>query len=178
MPWWIPARHFMPTNSRNEKRPVKPKVYIETSILGYLTAWRSRDMIVAANQETTKEWWDNREQFDLYIFALVVQEVKFGDPKAARRRLERLNRIPEIDVTEEAESFSDVLLEKVSLPEKARIDALHIAVATLGGMDYLLTWNCTHIANAILRPRVEAVCREFGHEPPTICTPRELRRYD
>lgn len=157
---------------------MKPKVYIETSIPSYLTAWRSRDLIVAANQEITKEWWDSREQFDLYISALVIQEVGAGNPEAARKRLEQLDDIPELNITEEVERFAEVLIQKVPLPEKARIDALHIAVAALSGMDYLLTWNCTHIANAILRPKLEAICREFGYEPPTICTPQELTRYE
>jgi len=149
---------------------MKPKVYIETSIPSYLTAWRSRDLIVAANQEITKEWWDSREQFDLYISALVIQEAGAGNPEAAQKRLDQLDDIPELNITEEVERFAEVLIQKVPLPEKARIDALHIAVAALSGMDYLLTWNCTHIANAILRPKLEAICREFGYEPPTICT--------
>ena len=157
---------------------MKPKVYIETSIPSYLTAWRSRDLIVAANQEITKEWWDSREQFDLYISALVIQEAGAGNPEAAQKRLGQLDDIPELNITEEVESFAEVLIQKVPLPEKARIDALHIAVAALSGMDYLLTWNCTHIANAILRPKLEAICREFGYEPPTICTPQELTRYE
>ena len=145
---------------------MKPKVYIETSIPSYLTAWRSRDLIVAANQEITKEWWDSREQFDLYISALVIQEAGAGNPTAAQKRLEQLDDIPELNITEEVENFAEILIQKVPLPEKARIDALHIAVAALSGMDYLLTWNCTHIANAILRPKLEAICREFGYEPP------------
>ena len=157
---------------------MKPKVYIETCIPSYLSAWRSRDLIVAANQEITKEWWDSREQFDLYISALVIQEAGAGDPVAAQKRLEQLDDIPELNLTEEVERFAEILIQKVPLPEKARIDALHIAVAALSGMDYLLTWNCTHIANAILRPKLEALCREFGYEPPTICTPQELTRYE
>nr|VFK21942.1 MAG: hypothetical protein BECKLPF1236B_GA0070989_12853 [Candidatus Kentron sp. LPFa] len=157
---------------------MKPRVYIETTIVSYLTARRSQDLIMATNQEMTKAWWDSREQFDLYISALVIQEAERGDPSAARKRLEQLNGIPEIDATEEAERFSDILLKKIPLPEKARIDASHIAVATLGGMDYLLTWNCAHIANAILRPKIEATSREYGYEPPTICTPQELTRYE
>ena len=157
---------------------MKQKVYIETSIPSYLTSWRSRDLIVAANQEITKEWWDSREQFDLYISALVIQEAGAGNHEAARKRLEQIDDISELNITEEVEKFAEVLIQKVPLPEKARIDALHIAVATLSGMDYLLTWNCTHIANAILRPKLEAICREFGYEPPTICTPQELTRYE
>jgi hypothetical protein len=156
---------------------MKSKVYIETSIPSYLTAWRSSDLIMAANQEMTKEWWEHRNQYELYISALVIYEAGAGDPNAAQRRLEQLQDIPEVDVTEKAEHLADVLLRRVPLPKKAEIDALHIAVATLSGMDYLLTWNCKHIANAIFRPKVESLCREFGYEPPTICTPQELVEY-
>ncbi|MFH0975318.1 MAG: type II toxin-antitoxin system VapC family toxin [Spirochaetota bacterium] len=153
---------------------MKPKVYIETSVASYLTAWRNPDLIMAANQEITKEWWDNKEQFDLFLSALVIQEASSGDTEAAKRRLLILEGIPEIDITEEVENFAIVLLEKIPLPPKAKIDVLHIAAATVGGMDYLLTWNCKHIANAILRPKIEAIAREYGYEPPIICTPQEL----
>lgn len=153
---------------------MKSKVYIETSIPSYLTAWRNPNLIMAANQELTKEWWENNHKFDLYLSAVVIQECSYGDTDAAKRRLEVLSGIPEIEITEEVEIFAAILLNKVPLPYKAKIDALHIAVATVGGMDYLLTWNCKHIANATLRSRIEAVCRESGYEPPIICTPQEL----
>ena len=157
---------------------MKAKVYIETTIPSYLCTRRSRDLIMAANQQMTEEWWDDRNQFDLYISALVIQEAGAGDPLAAQKRIEQLKDIPELGITDDVESFAGILIQKVPLPEKAKIDALHIAAATLNGMDYLLTWNCAHIANAVLRPKVEAICRELGYEPPTICTPQELMRYD
>lgn len=153
---------------------MKPKVYIETSIPSYLTAWRNPNLIMAANQELTKEWWENRDNFELYLSALVIQESSYGDPDAAKRRINVLSGIPEIEITEEVEIFAGILLDKIPLPYKAKIDALHIAVATLGGMNYLLTWNCKHIANAALRSRIDAICRESGYEPPIICTPQEL----
>lgn len=153
---------------------MKPKVYIETSVVSYLAAWRNPDLIMAANQEITKEWWESRNQFNLYLSELVIQEASAGNSDAAKRRLSLLEGIPEIDITEEVEAFAVALLNKVPLPQKANIDALHIAVAAVGGMDYLLTWNCKHIANATLRPKIEAVSRELGYEPPIICTPQEL----
>jgi hypothetical protein len=109
-------------------------------------------LIEAGNQKMTAEWWDDRERFDLYTSALVILEAGAGDPAAAQKRLDRLHDIPELDVTEEVEIFAGILIQKVPLPEKAKIDALHIAVAALNGMDYLLTWNCAQIANAVLRP--------------------------
>ncbi len=153
---------------------LKPKVYIETSIPSYLTAWRSRDLVVAGNQETTKEWWDRRNDFDLYISEFVLKEVARGDPNAATERLKVLEAIPEIEITEQIAIIAEKLLLEVLLPSKARVDALHIATATIGGMDYLLTWNCTHIANPAFRPKIESVIRLLEYEPPTICTPQEL----
>jgi hypothetical protein len=153
---------------------LRPKVYIETSVVSYLTAWRNPDLIMAANQEITREWWKKRKQYDLFLSALVIQEASIGDPEAVRKRMSVLGGIPKIDITEEVEIFAVILIEKILLPRKAMIDALHIAVATVGGMDYLLTWNCKHIANATLRPKIEAVSRKSGYEPPIICTPQEL----
>jgi predicted nucleic acid-binding protein len=118
---------------------LKPKVYIETSIPSYLTAWRSRDLVVAGNQETTREWWDRRNDFELYISEFVLQEVSNGDPRAAAHRLKALEDIPEIEITEQVAVIAEKLLGEASLPSKARVDALHIATAAIGGMDYLLT---------------------------------------
>jgi len=149
-------------------------VYVETSVPSYLTAWRSRDLVVAGNQETTKEWWDRRNDFELYISEFVLQEASNGDSKAAEDRLKSLEGIPEIEITEEVAAIAEKLLLEASLPNKARVDALHIATAAIGGMDYLLTWNCAHIANPAFRFRIESVIRSFGYEPPIICTPQEL----
>ena len=104
----------------------------------------------------------------------VLEEVSAGDPEAAKSRLAVLDDIPEIEITNEIEIIAEQLLSQALLPEKAKIDALHIATATIGGMDYLLTWNCAHIANPSLRTRIESVIRSFGYEPPVICTPLEL----
>ena len=153
---------------------MKPKVYIETSIPSYLTAWRSRDLVVAGNQQTTKEWWDRRNDFELYISEFVLQEASNGDSKAAENRLKSLEGIPEIEINEEVAAIAEKLLLEASLPNKARVDALHIATAAIGGMDYLLTWNCAHIANPAFRFKIESVIRSFGYEPPIICTPQEL----
>ena len=153
---------------------MKPKVYVETSIPSYLTAWRSRDIVIAGNQETTKEWWDRRDDFELFISEFVLVEVASGTPEAAERRLAVLNGIPEIEITAEVELIAQRLLSQASLPSRARVDALHIASAAMGGMDYLLTWNCAHIANPAFRGRIETVIRSFGYEPPIICTPLEL----
>jgi hypothetical protein len=104
----------------------------------------------------------------------VLLECGAGDAEAAKLRLAALDGVPVLAQTVEAEILAEALLREVPLPAKAGADALHISVAAVNGMAYLLTWNCTHIANATLRPRIEAVCRQMGYEPPVICTPKEL----
>ena len=154
---------------------MKAKVYIETSIPSYLTARPSNDIRAMANQNATLEWWeDYRKSFDLFISEFVIAEASLGHPEAAKRRLEALAGLPELSVPENVVRLASALITEGPLPEKAEIDAFHIAVAAVNGMEYLLTWNCTHIANAALRPKIEAICRTHGFEPPIICTPQEL----
>ncbi|MGI8670631.1 MAG: type II toxin-antitoxin system VapC family toxin [Aridibacter sp.] len=151
------------------------KVYIETTIVSYLTARPSRDLIIAAHQQLTQEWWDTRrEDFDLYASQFVIRESGAGDSAMAQKRLEALGGIPLLSVRTEAVTLARKLVEKGPIPEKAEVDALHIAVAASHGMDYLLTWNCKHIANAEMQTGVARLCREAGFEPPVICTPEEL----
>ena len=153
---------------------MKPRIYVETTIPSYLTAWPGRDLVRAAHQQITREWWDGREAFELYSSRLVVQECQAGDPQAAVDRLAALAGVPLLEQTPEAAALATSLLRGVPLPERAAADALHIAIAAVHGVDYLLTWNCNHIANVTLRPNIEAVCRAAGYEPPLICTPEEL----
>lgn len=153
---------------------MKPKVYLETTIISYLTARLSRDIIIAAHQELTNEWWENRrKRFDLFVSQLVIQEAKAGDKDAAQKRLDILEPIPLLELNEKAISLARILLDGV-IPQKAVEDALHIAVATIHGMDYLLTWNCKHIANAEKEHAIASICRSNNFEPPIICTPEEL----
>ena len=154
---------------------MKPRVYLETTIPSYLTAWRSPELVMAANQEATRGWWEvSRPRYELFISSIVVVEAAGGDPDAARRRVAAIEGLPELDISDEVEVLAARLLEGAALPSGAKTDALHIAVATVHGMDYLLTWNCRHIANAATRPKIEAICRAAGYEPPVICTPLEL----
>lgn len=160
---------------------MNPAVYLETTIVSYLTALPSRDLVMAANQATTREWWATRQgTFDLYISQAVIEESRAGDPDAAARRWAVLQHIARVDISQDVLTLAKLLVTELSLPAKARTDALHIAAAAVNGMNYLLTWNCTHIANAALRPRIEAACRGAGFEPPVICTPQELleAKYD
>lgn len=151
------------------------KIYIETSVVSYLVARMSRDLITAAHQQLTQEWWDSRRaNFDLFISQLVIREAGAGDVQMAQRRLEAVREIRLLDLNDETVALAYELVGAGPLPEKAAEDALHIAVATVHGMDYLLTWNCKHIANAEMRSAVESICRAKGYEPPVICTPEEL----
>ena len=150
-------------------------VYIETSIISYLTARVSRDLIVAGHQQMTEEWWSvQRNRFELWASELVVEEASAGDASAAAERLKVLNTIEMLDITEEAGFLATALIERGSLPAKASADALHIAIAAVHNVDYLLTWNCKHIPHAEMRPVIESVCRNMGFIPPILCTPEEL----
>ncbi len=154
---------------------MKSKVYIETSVISYFAARPSRDIIIAANQQATQEWWASRKNdFDIYIYQLVIQEAGSGDEEAAASRLEALDDFPLPDILGEAIQLAEKPIEEKAIPEKASEDALHIAIAAVHGMEYLLTWNFKHIANAAMRANVELVCRLNGYEPPVICTPLEL----
>ena len=151
------------------------RVYIETSIVSYLAARPNRDLISAARQQITHDWWSNRRGgFELYASSLVVSEASAGHPGAAGRRLAFISELPLVEVGDDAVALSNTLVRDSGIPESAAVDALHIAVAACHGLEFLLTWNMTHIANAALRPGIEQACRDFGIEPPVLCTPDEL----
>ncbi|MDH3599057.1 MAG: type II toxin-antitoxin system VapC family toxin [Candidatus Tectomicrobia bacterium] len=153
----------------------KSTVYIETSIVSYLTSRPSRDLLVAAHQQLTMEWWDQHDaHYELFTSQVVLEESRAGDPDAAQRRMAVLTPLPLLDVTDMAIQLATALIDQHALPTQAMTDAFHIAIACVHGMEYLLTWNCTHIANAHFRSRIEQICREAGYVPPIICTPEEL----
>jgi hypothetical protein len=165
----------MPNRIEGEEKTMRSKLYLETSIISYLTALPSRDLLVAANQQITHDWWENRrEQFDIYSSQLVIQEASSGDPEFSQKRLNILKDIPVLTLREEMVALADRFVQKHVLPAKAGDDALHIAIATVYGLDYLLTWNCKHIANAEIQKKLVIISSEEGYELPTICTPIEL----
>jgi len=150
-------------------------VYLETTIISYLAALPSRDLIKAARQQIAWEWWNQRRQeFDLYVSELVVEEASGGDAQAASRRMDIIEEIPILDVSAEAERLAADLMGECLLPAGAVDDALHLAVAASHGMDYLLTWNCKHLANAELIHIFETRLLDRGLQAPFICTPDEL----
>jgi len=154
---------------------VKPSVYLETSVISYLVGRLSRDVVVLGNQELTREWWANRRgNYELFISEVVTVEAASGDPAVARQRVEICETLPLLAISAEAERLAPLLLRAAGMAPNAATDALHVAVATVHGMEYLLSWNCTHIANATIRRAIDRQCRASGYEPPVICTPQEL----
>jgi len=154
----------------------KASVYIETTIAGHLTSRLSSQAIVAGQMLETRDWWQrDRQQFDCYTSQAVLSEAGRGDPQPAADRLKILSALPLLTMTPAVEPLADLLLARAALPVKARFDAVHVAIAATSGMNYLLTWNCRHLANATLRGKIERACRDSGFEPPVICTPTQLR---
>lgn len=150
-------------------------VYIETSIVSYLTARPARDLIAAALQNATSSWWTTqRLRFEIYTSQLVVEEAEQGDNDAARRRLAALSELPHLAITDEVTELAIALLKAGALPHAATGDAMHVALASYHEVDYLLTWNCRHIDNAEMKPLIRSVCINNGYQYPEICTPLEL----
>lgn len=154
---------------------MKPRVYVETTVLGYLTSWPSGDLVVAGRQKITRDWW----RYALNAFALVVSELvhreaSTGDPQAIRDRLEALKDLPVLAVSQQAEDLARALVAGGAVPSREPEDGLHIALAVANGIEYLVTWNFKHIANATMRSKIHGVCIAQGYDPCTICTPEEL----
>ena len=151
------------------------RIYLETSVVSYLTARPATDIITAAHQLITARWWSlRRAKFEIVTSELVLEEAKRGDPDAAERRLAALEGIPLLGITPAASELAGSIVRAHLLPSKAFPDALHIAVAAVHSVDYLLTWNCSHIANAEILPRVTELVEEAGLDMPFVCTPEEL----
>jgi hypothetical protein len=150
-------------------------VYIETTIVSYLVANPSRDPILAAHQQLTRQWWqDQRSAYHCLVSDEVLKEAARGDAEHARLRRETLQNLPTLPITTEVENLADAILQSGSLPIAARSDAIHVAVATLAGVDFLLTWNCRHLANPHLQKHLRALMATRGLTLPEICTPIEL----
>ena len=148
---------------------MKPKVYIETSVVSYLTAQPSRDVVIAAYQEITRDWWrDAPTRFGLVASTLVLAEARAGDSDASRIRLEALESVAFLDANPDAEDLAQTLVEVGAVPRQATDDAAHIAIAVTSGVEFLVTWNFRHIANAVMRTRIEHACRQAGYEPSVI----------
>jgi len=154
---------------------MKLKVYIETTIISYLAARLSSNTIIAGRQVLTQEWWDQRRNaFDLVVSELVFQEAENGDSEVAQKRIAYINDIDSLTISDEGVLLAETLVNEDAVPRQYGEDALHIAICAVNGIDFLLTWNCKHLANATLRHKIETVVENQGYQCPVICTPAEL----
>jgi predicted nucleic acid-binding protein len=154
---------------------MRSKVYIETSVIIYLTSRTSRDLVTAARQQLTTDWWESKKsQYDLFVSQPVISEASDGDQQAAKKRIAVLKKLPLLEVTEESVEFAKFLVSETPFPENAAIDALHISIACVHRMDFILTWNFKHIANASIRSKLEVLANSKDLKLPVISTPEEL----
>ena len=151
-----------------------PTVYVETSVISYLAARPSGDPLTRERQRATQRWWANRARWDLVISSAVMIEAMKGDHGYAVRRVELLADIPAVRMTAPVRALAHQLLLRSPLPADARVDAEHIALATVNGFEYLVTWNLKHIANPVIERKVAEICRSLNYEPPRIRTPETL----
>jgi len=150
-------------------------VYVEPTVISYLVSRPSRDILIAAHPQVTMAWWLNRRhEFECFISQIVIDEIQAGDPRAAEKRLHEVSTFQVLEATVEAEQLTAAIIAAGVIPPKAIGDAAHIAVAAVSAMDYLLTWNCRHLANAQFIRRVSMICNANGFNMPVICTPEEL----
>lgn len=151
------------------------RLYIETSIVSYATAWPSRDIAIAGIQQQARDWWANeRHKFELVTSQITLDEASDGDPTAAADRLKLLDGLPLIDINADVIALAKRLIDAHTMPEKAAADSVHVAAAALGGVKYLLTLNCRHIANAHELPRIYNLLDQEGYGQLLICTPAEF----
>lgn len=154
---------------------MKATVYIESTIVSYLTAKPSRDLIVAAHQQLTTEWWDLiRPQVDCFVSPFVIQEISAGDEEAANKRIEFVKDIPVLEINKEIQKLAQTYFNSLDIPEKARLDASHLAVAVWHELDYLLSRNCKHIVSGRVKKILEKINSQLNIKTPVLCTPEEL----
>lgn len=153
----------------------KPTVYLESSVVSYRTARPSRDVIVLSHLEITRIWWENHiDEYSLRVSQVVLDEIRRGDPDAAAERLKEISGVPLLPIGPDIEGLAVLYQEKLRLPEKSLRDILHLAIASVHAVDYLVTWNCRHIANARVRRHIQELNGNEGISTPIICTPEEL----
>lgn len=154
---------------------MKKSVYIETSVISYYTNKPSRDIIIAARQQVTHEWWEAKiRDFKICTSELVYNEVSSGDKIESKKRIDVIKKFTYLDLNEDSYNLAKYLIESKAVPEQYPEDSLHIAVACVHGIDFLLTWNFKHINNAQRKTVIEKAANEYGYIGPVICTPEEL----
>lgn len=151
------------------------RIYIESTIPSYVVARPARDLLQAARQQLTRDWWElKRTEHELFTSQVVLDEIGGGEPAMAEERLALMNGIPLLRGSDDAEALTERIVAARVLPQQANRDAAHIALATVHRMDMLLTWNCWHIANARIQARLRQLAEAAGFTLPVICTPEEL----
>lgn len=154
---------------------MRESIYLETTIVSYYTSKPSRDIIVLAHQEITRQWWLKViGRYNIFISEVVIEEASSGDPEAIKRRLEELKDFPHLELNDKVEKMAQVYMERLEIPEKSLRDAAHLAVASVHNIDYLVTWNCTHLANGEVIKKLMKINESLGIHTPIICTPEEL----
>lgn len=154
---------------------MKPNIYIETTVISYYTAQMSRDLITAGHQQVTREWWDNQlHRYNVCISEIVYEEISRGDPNAAQMRIKSVEGFNYLEITPEVLKLSRTYYRALDLADKARLDAVHLALAVQHGMDYLVSWNFTHLVGAHPRSIIEEINYQQGIRSPILCTPEEL----
>ena len=154
---------------------MKESIYLETTVVSYYTSRPSRDIIILAHQEITREWWSTAaKRFNIFISEIVIEEAGLGDEEAAKRRLEELRVFPHLELNDVVEKMAQIYMEKLDIPEKSFRDTAHLAVASVHNIDYLVTWNCAHLANGEVIKKLVKINKFFNIQTPIICTPEEL----
>jgi predicted nucleic acid-binding protein len=158
-----------------DRREMKPTVYIETTVISYRMARPSRDLIIAAHQQITHDWWEMAlPQFEAFISPIVLEEISKGDAQAAKLRLDSVSPFPLLEVLSEVRDLAESYFSAIEIPEKARADSYHLAVAAWHGMDFIVSWNCTHIVSGRVKRIIEEINTANGIRTPIVCTPEEL----
>ena len=158
---------------------MKKRLYIETTVVSYLTAKPSRDIMVAGHQEATRELWPELSaKYETYISALVFEEARKGDPDQAQMRIEAIEPFPMLDIDDEARTLAQKIITGKGIPVEYPEDALHIALAAVNGIEVVITWNFAHLNNPFTRKMVRQIIEGEGYGCPEICSPEELLEVD
>jgi len=154
---------------------MKESIYLETTVVSYYTSKPSRDIIALAHQEITRQWWPVAiRRYDVFVSEVVIEEASFGDREAAKRRLVELKDFPHLELNDKVEEIAQAYMDKLEIPDKSFRDAAHLSVASVHNIDYLVTWNCAHLANGEIIKKLMKINESFGINTPIICTPEEL----
>jgi hypothetical protein len=152
-----------------------PTLYLDTTIVSRLVGWLKKDVIIARQQTVTRDWWrQHRHRHVTFISEVVIEEASKGDEELARRRQEILCPLPMLHTSEQTNELAARILAECRLPEREYEDAHHAALTAIHGVKVLLTWNCTHLANAHMIPHIGRACEAYGYAAPEILTPEQL----